>query len=321
MKKYVSLGIMMTLYNGKRVTAPELAEKYETSVKTIYRAIDNLLEAGMPIRCISGKGGGYEIIKESKINSSFFTLTELSSFISFLKATKGSVINESSSTIDERIESLADKKIKENLVSESNALVIDTDNWGSSSQNSLLSEQIKQAISKNQKVEIEYSSRNDCVVKRVIHPYTIVYKAGVWYVYSYCENRSAFRLFKLSRIKTLNVLNQRFERQNIDSLSKPWNKEFEENLETIEMCLIAKNCVMPEIMEWLGNEDVLYNQICNHNNNNNLNYYSIKTNVNFSLGLIHRLMQFGNNVEILSPKKLQDAIKNECYNIYQTYIN
>lgn len=319
MKKYVSLGIMMTLYSGKRYSAPELAEKYETSVKTIYRAIDSLLEAGMPIRCIAGKGGGYEIIKESKINTSFFTLNELSSFISFLKSTRGSLMQDSGSSIDERLNCLPDEKIKNELINESSALVIDTDSWGSCPQNSLLTEKIKEAIIKSNKVEIEYISRNS-YEKRIVHPYTIVYKTGVWYMYAFCEKRSAFRLFKLTRIKSLNVLESTFIRKDINTLSKPWNKEFEENLEKIKLSLIANKNVMPEIVEWLGTDKLSCSQIGNHNQNTINNQYIIETTANFSQGLIHRLMQFGNNVEVLSPKKVQEAIKNECYKIYKTYI-
>ena len=321
MKKYVSLGIMITLYSGKRYTAPELAERYETSVKTIYRAIDTLLEAGMPIRCIAGKGGGYEIIKESKIDTSFFTLSELGSFISFIKSTKGSLPHENTTSLEDRIHDLPDSKMKDNLLLITKSMVFDTENWGSVKQNALLSEQIKESILECKKLEIEYQSRASVIEKRIIHPYTIVFKSGIWYMYAFCEIRNAFRLFKLSRIKTLIKQPETFERQNIDTLSKPWNKEFENSLEKINVRMLINKNIMPEIVEWLGVNSLKFcTQKCNQNQNQNKDKIEVESQVSFSKGLVHRLMQFGRDITVLSPQKLKEEIANECLTIYKSYM-
>lgn len=318
MKKYVSLGIMMTLYSGKRYTAPMLAEKYETSVKTIYRAIDTLLEAGMPIRCISGKGGGYEIIKESKIDTSFFTLSELGSFISFVNSTKGTIFADDLTTLEERINSLPESKLKYDLLLETNSVVYDTENWGSTCNNGLINKHIKESILECRKLEIEYLSASSISAKRIIHPYTIVFKSGVWYLYAYCETRKAFRLFKFTRIKTINKLNCSFERIEIDTHSKPWNKDFHNNLEKIKIKILAHKEIMPEIVDWLGTNNI---KIHTQNYRQNSDNICLESEVIFSKGLIHKLMQFGDNITILSPQKLKNEIANECYNIYKTYTN
>ena len=321
MKKYVSLGIMITLYSGKRVTAPELAEKYETSVKTIYRAMEILLEAGMPIRCISGKGGGYEIIKESKINTSFFTMSELGSFISFIKSNK-SFSNSPPSSIEERLEMLPDGKMKEDLFLETASFVFDTENWGSTNENNLLVEHIKDAILNSKKIEIEYESKTSIIENRVLHPYTVVFKSGIWYLYAFCEKRKAFRLFKLSRIKSLKQTDILFERQNIDTLSKPWNKEFKSNFENIKIKLLATEKILPEIIEWIGKNSIKINPQNNEKKyGQNLQNTLLEFEANFSKGLIHRLMQFSDEIQILSPQKLKDEIANECYKIYKNYAN
>ena len=312
MKKYVSLGIMLTLLSGKRYTAPELADKYETSVKTIYRAIDTLLEAGMPIRCFSGKGGGYEIINESKINSSFFTMKELSSFISFLKTNSKNALLEGNISLDERINSITDKWVASELLTESNTLVIDSSVWGSKDSNNLHIECIKKAISSSKKLLITYPSNTDNK-ERIIHPYTLVFKLGVWYLYAYCESRKSFRLFKLARIVNMASLSQDFERKNIDTLAMPWNKEFEENLEEIDISLITQKKHLPDLLEWLGKGAKI----------NNYNSFSeditITAKASFSHGLIHRLMQFGDKVKVVYPDKLKKALTNECQAICQLY--
>ena len=310
MKKHVSIGIMLTLLSGKRVTASFLAEKYETSVKTIYRSIDTLLEAGMPIKCLQGKNGGYEIIKESSISSSFFTTKELCAFISFLKSTRSN-IDIHSFTLEDRLSSLSDKSLAQELEKESKTMVIDTNIWGHIDRENKKSDIIKNAINKNLKILIKYLNKNiNKTESRVINPYTLVYKTNMWYVYAYCEKRKEFRLFKLSRICSLEILTDHFEKQNIDTLSKPWNTSFKANSEEINITLQCYYCDLNDIKEWLEN--------CNVKQDSN-NKFTLTGKALFSLGLVHKIMEYGNRIKIVSPTKLKDAVITECYNIYNSY--
>ncbi len=322
MKKYITLAVMLSLFSGEKFTAQKLAEKYETSVKTIYRAIDTLLEAGMPIMSKQGKNGGYELIKQSGINTSFFTKEELSSFISFINSTQQNILGENIASIQDRLNTLPDKTLAFELCKTSASLVIDTNTWGSKDKNNANSNIIKKAISSSNKLLISYLDKNGRFSKRAIEPYTLVYKTGVWYVYGFCEQRKAFRLFKLARIKSIVNLNEKFEKQNINTLSKPWNKEFEANLEKIEIELLCPKSIIADLYEWLG-EDITIskfsNEKCNQYSNVNNDYNLINGVANFSIGLVHRLMQFGSLIKVLKPTKLQEAIKNECYSIYNSY--
>lgn len=321
MKKYVTLGIMLSLLSGKRYSAPKLAEKYETSVKTIYRAIETLLEAGMPITCKQGKNGGYELVKESAISTSFFTINELSSFISFLKSSNIKPF-ENISNIDERLELMKDKKLATKLKEEALDFVIDTNVWGSKNFENKNEDTIKAAIQTSTKLLITYYDISSKTTKRIIHPYTMVYKTGVWYIYAYCEKRGAFRLFKLARIKNIELLDQKFIKEKIDIASKPWIKEFEENLEKIDIQLLCPSSKLADITEWLGENikvDNICSSLCNENIDLNQNYKLITGTANFSLGLIHRLMQLGPLVKVVKPQKLKDALIKECLNIYSCY--
>ena len=304
MKKYVSIGIMLTLLGGKRVTAPELAQKYETSVKTIYRAIDVLVSAGMPIQCISGKGGGYELISESKINTNFFTKQELSSFISFIKSTN---INKTEE-LDERINNIKDQSVLNEIKNKTQEIYFDTTTWGSFNNPDGI-KPIMDAISSKNKLDITYSNE-----KRIIHPYTLVYKAGAWYVYAYCEKRKDFRLFKISRISKLDVLNDNFEKININTETAPWNEDFENNLEKIDMEILVSKDAILDIKEWLG-KDIKIKTIHSESNIE----YLVSAKAIFSIGLIHRLMQYSNKIKVLSPNKLKDALVGECLNIKNCY--
>lgn len=302
MKKYISIAIMMSLLSGRRYTASALAEKYETSVKTIYRAIDTLIEANMPIACFSGKNGGYELIKESKINSSFFTLQELCSFITFLKSNN---LIEKDSAFEERLGVLLEKPYGNDLNKLCGQMIIDTDMWGENTKSNIQVDTIKAAIEEQRRLIITYNK--DCLRQsRTIEPYTLVYKAGVWYVYAYCEDKMSYRLFRLSRIENI-VKGQPFERKDIDLTKRPWNKDFNDNLEEIDIELTCDSTTLPELLDWLGSNVKITPS------------GFIKSTAHFSQGLVHRLMLFGPKVKVVSPEKLKIALKEECIKISEQY--
>lgn len=317
MKKYVSLGIMITLLDYKKHTAPELAKKYETSVKTIYRSIENLLEAGMPIICIQGKGGGYQLISQSKINATFFTLSELSSFLSFIKSNSKNIPSEFKD-IDAKINNIENKEISNKILSSLGNFVIDTDNWGSTSITDKNISLIKDCINNHTKIIVNYQNLNNTLSGRVIHPYCLVFKSGYWYVYAYCEERKSFRLFKLSRISKIENTNCIFIKQNIDLTEKPWNNNYKESFEKINIELECDINSIKDINTWLETSDNNL-EICNQNNNQNINTKTISGTASFSLGLVHQIILYGNKIKVIKPTKLKEAIKTECLNIYKNY--
>ena len=75
------VSIIMVLLDKERIGAHELANMFEVSPRTIYRDIDTINMAGIPIRSISGVGGGFEIMKEYKIDKSVFSTADLSAIL------------------------------------------------------------------------------------------------------------------------------------------------------------------------------------------------------------------------------------------------
>ena len=308
MKKYITLAIMLTLLDGKVHKAKQLSEKFEASLKTIYRSIDTLLLAGMPLSVTLGRNGGFSLLDTSKIDSGFFTNNELCSFLSFISANPGKFESEANSSLLERIKNSCNKQSK-SLIEKSQQLIVDTDVWGSSGNFNTNQNIISQAIENTFKIKINYSEKE--LTKRTIHPYALVFKTGSWYVYSFCELKNSFRLFKLSRIKNIIVLPEKFERQNINCLDKPWNNSFQKNLEKINLVLEVKNQFLPELYDWIGTN---FSTIKTSENQT-----TISTIASNSIGLIHRIMQYGNNVKVVAPNSVISSIKNECENIYKKY--
>lgn len=93
MENSVAIGIVFKLMQGKRVTAKELGERFELSVRTVYRYVDILSASGVPIISFNGKNGGLEIDKSFKLNDNFLTTAETQYLINLLKNQEKNIKN------------------------------------------------------------------------------------------------------------------------------------------------------------------------------------------------------------------------------------
>ncbi|MFP4016146.1 MAG: helix-turn-helix transcriptional regulator, partial [Halanaerobiales bacterium] len=84
MRVYRLLAIIMILLNEKKISAAELAKKFEVSSRTIYRDIESICQAGIPIVSYQGTDGGFSIMENYKLDKTFFTNEEILSIIAAL---------------------------------------------------------------------------------------------------------------------------------------------------------------------------------------------------------------------------------------------
>lgn len=187
------LGIVTTLLQCDKITAPELAGRFEVSRRTIYRDIDDICKAGIPIISVQGGDGGISISEGYKLDKNVLTVDELQNIITGLKSL-GSVSDAA------RIEMLINKLSPKNeaVVSLKDNILIDL----SSHYKSSLSEKItmlKRAISENKLVNFDYYSEKG-QTNRTIEPYFLTFKWTAWYVFGYCTDKRDYRLFKLNRL-------------------------------------------------------------------------------------------------------------------------
>ena len=186
------IGILTTLQQKERITAPQLAKRFEVSRRTILRDIDTLCLAGIPIVTTRGSDGGIAIMDGYKINKAVLTAEELQNLVAALKGLD-SVSKQSN------FEGLMSKIAPENsIVSLADSVVIDL----SSHYKDSLSEKIalfKQAIAEHQSVTFDYYYQKGETV-REIEPYFVEFRWNAWYVFGRCRLRKDFRRFKMNRL-------------------------------------------------------------------------------------------------------------------------
>lgn len=307
MKYEIMLGILFDLLAKKSVTASYLAEKYEVSKRSIYRYINCIEMAGIPIYTNRGNGGGFAIVDTYKLPSSFMTITELEQTISTLSAICDGVPNK---TLESAVNKLK-ATIKNEYVNfdlKAGNLIIDGGPWGDTVGYKSKLITLQKCIDGNLQLSIKYHDRNGDVSERVIDPYIIVFKQGLWYIFAYCHLRGDFRLFKTGRIEYAQILNTTFIRQDISKITLPldfWHN----NLRAEEIMLeIDKSC-LSDVEEWLGIENV--------KEENGKFIASVK--LPYDDGLVSKLISFGGGVKVLSPDNLKEKLMLKAKEIVSIY--
>lgn len=275
------------LEKGK-VTANELAEKYEVSIRTIYRDIDVLSSAGIPIYATQGKGGGIEIADNFVLKKSFLSENEQEQILIALKGLE-----------------LTNKEYENELLTKLTALFktkntnwieVDFTNWQRSKSYDELFKDIKSAIINKNIVRFIYFSSNKKETSRKVKPIRLLFKGWDWYVYAFCLSRNDFRYFKLSRIKEFEILPNTFE-DDFDSIVLKKEIEYEETV-FVKVKFDRKMAfrVYDEVSSAIEEDEDgnLYATIELPNDYNLYNY----------------IFSYGDAAEVLEPKEIRDKIKN-----------
>lgn len=184
------IGIITLLLQRERVTAPELAERFEVSRRTIGRDIEAICRAGIPLVTTQGYGGGISIAEGYRIDHALLTGEELQMIFSGLRGMDSVSRRPHAAALAEKLSVPA--------ADAADPILIDL----SSHDHAPLTEKIaciRSAIQNRQLLAFHYCyERGEC--RRVIEPYRLIFKWSAWYVWGYCLTRRAFRLFKLNRL-------------------------------------------------------------------------------------------------------------------------
>jgi predicted DNA-binding transcriptional regulator YafY len=209
-KRISRLTAVITQLQTKRLlTASELASKFSVSVRTIYRDIRALEQAGIPIYVEEGKG--YRIMEHYRLAPVMFTESEANALITaeqlVLNNKDSSFIKDYSEAID-KIKSVLIRNVKDkaNLLSERTQCKQIKNIERTSSNLSAL----QFALTNFCLTRIEYTSETNKTTSRTIEPFALLNTRGNWLVVAWCHLRKEFRYFRLDRIRKLEVLSERF---------------------------------------------------------------------------------------------------------------
>ena len=290
--------ILYYILEKGKVTASELADKFEVSVRTIYRDIDSISSAGIPIYALQGKGGGIEIAEDFVLSKSLLSENEKQQIMSALQGLDNTTTQHENELLT-KLSALFKMK-------NTSWIEVDFNNWQNNKMYEKTFNDIKFAILSKNIISFTYFSSNEKETYRSVKPVRLLFKSQDWYLYAFCLFRNDFRYFKLSRIKNLEIYTEKFDDNFEDVILK---KEMpHENTVNIKVKFDRK--VAFRVYDELNGE-------ITEDNDGNL-YIEIEIPNDYNL--YNYIFSFGDGAEVLEPKEIRMQIKEMVNKMAEKYI-
>src|SRR3954454_22221113 len=215
------VSILLLLQTRGHMTAEQLARELEVSVRTIYRDVDALSIAGVPIYADRGPLGGIRLVDGYRTRLTGLTTQEAETL--FLSGLPGPAAELGLGTVvtAARLKVLA--ALPTELRARASRLVerfhLDAAGWFQASEPVPHLSTLAEAVWETQRVRIDYE-RGDRLVERTMEPLGLVLKAGVWYVVASTDGQ--IRTYRISRVAGATALEERFERPASFDLASTW---------------------------------------------------------------------------------------------------
>lgn len=204
------LSIIMILLGRKNISAKSLAEMFEVSLRTIYRDIESINMAGIPIVSSPGVGGGFHIMDEYKVDKKIFTTSDIATLLMGLDSISSMLTSEEIINTLAKVKSLIPTEQANEIELKSSQIMIDLKPWMGNKNLQPFLDRIKRAFQKQVLLSFQYLDRKGQTSHREIEPYKLALKENHWYLQGFCLNKQDFRLFKLSRMSDLKMLDVTF---------------------------------------------------------------------------------------------------------------
>lgn len=302
------VSIIMILLEKERVGAQELADMFEVSPRTIYRDIEAISMAGIPVYSISGVGGGFEIMPEYKVDKKTFTTDELSALLMGLTNLSGLVQQEDFAHALAKIKGLIPAEQARDIELKANQICIDLNPWMGNGNIKRSLEIVKSALQENKLLSFTYIDGHGSKTERIVEPYQLVLKSCHWYFQGYCRSKNDYRFFRLSRMTELQMLQETYDPRDYE---KPV-LDFEPILETLQtdIKLRIHKSVLDRVLEFCT-----YDRISPDGEECYLvNYPFIERDYYYDM-----LLGFGDKCECLGPAHVREEVKRRIQNMASVY--
>lgn len=312
------LNIVALLANRRQMKAQELAEHFGVSVRTIYRDADTISLAGFPIVSYPGAGGGLGIAEGFRLDRTVLSEEELSSVMLALHSTSGLWPDDTGSAALEKLRAvLAGACTAEagqaRLLEGMDSLRFDYAPWSRPEGYSAELKLLRQGIDTRTLVRFQYFGAGGESAERLVEPHTLVMKSGQWYLYAYCLLRQDFRLFRLSRVRRLELAEEQFLRREQDQEQLPWNKEWQTEGPHVEVKLRLPRRLQPLAEEWFG-----WGQAAEASGDGEGDLV-LMVRMPEDDRLIGYLLSFGELVEVLEPEHLRRRLRETALAVAARY--
>lgn len=304
------VSIIMVLLDKERIGARELSDMFEVSLRTIYRDIDTINMAGIPIRSTPGAGGGFEIMSEYKVDKTVFSNSDLATILMGIGSFSTMMTGDEIVNTLAKVRSFIPADRRKEIELKMNQISIDLTPWMGNENIRSCMETIKMSLQNLRLVSFNYLDRNNNISTRRIEPHQLLLKGNHWYVLGYCMEKQDFRLFKLSRISNLNTLEDTF-------VPREFHKPLSEFTDTMsqrqqDILLRIHKSIMDRALEYCSYD---------HFTQDSSDFYFVKfpfIDDEYGYSII---LSLGDKCECLAPENIRAEIRRRVLQLSAMYSN
>lgn len=302
------VSIVMILLDKKRIGARELAERFEVSPRTVYRDIEAINMAGIPVRSTPDVGGGFEIMPEYKLDHKVFSAADLSAILTGLSGLSNVVRGEELAGALAKVKSVIPADRASEIELKTNQIRIDPSPWMGGGNIRPYVETLQTALQESKLLAFDYIAHHGKKTARIVEPYQLVLKGSHWYLHGYCRARNDFRLFRLSRMSGLELREETFTPRQFQ---KP-QLEFADILETMQIRITIRihKSVVDRVLDYCTYDDFLPDG----DEHYIVSFPFIENDYHYDI-----LLSFGAQCECLEPPHIRAEMKRKVQEIAALY--
>lgn len=284
------LETMTILLNKGMVTAKELAERFGVSTRTIYRDIDTLSAAGIPVYMSKGNGGGISLLENYAVNRTLISGREKESLLLAIKTLQATRYPE----LDKVLEKMG--AIFKNI-SSYDWVEVDFSPWGSTPNEKNKFNDIKSAMLQRNVIRFEYVNADGRKSNRLVEPEKLIYKGNAWYLMAYCRQRHTQRTFRISRLKNVEITTEKFERRSLPDRKTGETKEISQSL--VYLKLRFQSNALSRLYDYFDDSFIIQNDD---------GTFTLEVTLPEDEWVYSYILSFGSFVEVLEPEYMRHII-------------
>lgn len=248
------VSIVMLLIERPRVQASELADLFQVSQRTIYRDIESLSLAGLPIVTYPGVGGGIALMEQYKLDKRLLNPADLAALLRGLGSLRHSLPDRELARTLAKLKGFIPSEQADEIELKANQVIIDPTPWGSDLRLKPLMDALQAAISEHRLFCFHYLRPDGAEQQRCVEPYCLMSKSLRWYLQGFCLLRQEYRTFKLTRMSRWQAEDQHFEPRAFKPITideESWNDG-----PRLELLLLFPNAFRSVLDEWCSQEQI-----------------------------------------------------------------
>lgn len=316
------LSMMMMLQARGRMTAQSLAQELEVSERTIYRDVDALGIAGVPVYTQPGTDGGIFLDENYRISLTGLSISEVKSLFLANASQPLTDLGLGRAVEDTLLKLFAALPTRQRQEAQrmQQRFYIDTANWFQIVEPQPFLPLLEQAIWEDRAIRVDYQAVEGQVEERILEAYALVAKVNIWYLVARKENGD-MRNYRLSRLHKVDILEQHFERDIDFDLSNYWKiscKQFEDVMKSQMPPFYVTLRVHPDMFwyfpSWMASR---YEQL----GKDKTGWEQLRITFESVEDAVIRLTGLGTQVEILEPETLKQDLITTAQAILDFYKN